>query len=153
MTLRRCKPQGPGAYFDVCNWLRLGVEIWFFKRNCQDRPDVFLDLGPPDLQLPWTILCRDDRVGLNQAAGNDLESDLLSLGDVGAFVVTDPGAVESILDRQLLPIEEGIRRITHLPAVLLGIQGRGLIARGYSDADIAQIAGENALDLMRRTIG
>ena len=30
---------------------------------------------------------------------------------------------------------------------------RGLIARGYSDADIAQIAGENALDLMRRTIG
>jgi membrane dipeptidase len=30
---------------------------------------------------------------------------------------------------------------------------RGLIARGYSDVDIARIAGGNALDLLRRTIG
>jgi len=26
-------------------------------------------------------------------------------------------------------------------------------ARGYSDADIARIAGQNAIDLLRRTIG
>jgi len=30
---------------------------------------------------------------------------------------------------------------------------RGLIARGYSDEDIARIAGLNAIDLLRRTIG
>ena len=30
---------------------------------------------------------------------------------------------------------------------------RGLIARGYSDSDITRIAGQNAIDLLRRTIG
>jgi membrane dipeptidase len=30
---------------------------------------------------------------------------------------------------------------------------RGLIARGYDDASIARIAGQNAIDLLRRTIG
>jgi membrane dipeptidase len=30
---------------------------------------------------------------------------------------------------------------------------RGLIARGYEDAAIARIAGQNAVDLLRRTIG
>jgi membrane dipeptidase len=30
---------------------------------------------------------------------------------------------------------------------------RGLIARGYSDAEIRKIAGQNALDFLRRTIG
>ncbi len=30
---------------------------------------------------------------------------------------------------------------------------RGLIARGYSDADIGRIAGQNALDLVRRVVG
>jgi microsomal dipeptidase-like Zn-dependent dipeptidase len=30
---------------------------------------------------------------------------------------------------------------------------RGLIARGYSDTDIARIAGLNAIDLLRGTIG
>src|SRR5262249_25091745 len=28
-------------------------------------------------------------------------------------------------------LEDGVRRITHLPAMVCGIQGRGLIARGY----------------------
>ena len=30
---------------------------------------------------------------------------------------------------------------------------RGLIARGHSDAAITHIAGQNAIDLLRRTIG
>ena len=30
---------------------------------------------------------------------------------------------------------------------------RGLISRGYDDASISQIAGQNAIDLLRRTIG
>ncbi|HEY3189597.1 MAG TPA: amidohydrolase family protein, partial [Solirubrobacteraceae bacterium] len=36
-----------------------------------------------------------------------------------------------LLDRKLLPFEEGVRRITHLPAMITGIEGRGLVARGY----------------------
>jgi len=67
---------------------------------------------------------------------------IIGTGDGGAHADRDDGSEWStyyirswLLDRQLLPIEEGVRRITHLPAVLLGIQGRGLIARGYG-ADV-----------------
>ena len=30
-----------------------------------------------------------------------------------------------------MSLEDGIRRITHLPAMVTGIAGRGLLARGY----------------------
>jgi N-acyl-D-aspartate/D-glutamate deacylase len=70
---------------------------------------------------------------------------VIGTGDGGAHADRDDGAEWStyyirswLLDRQLLTIEEGIRRITHQPAVLLGIQGRGLLARGYA-ADVAMI--------------
>ncbi len=68
---------------------------------------------------------------------------IIGTGDGGAHADRDDGAEWStyyirswLLERGLLSIEEGIRRITHQPAVLLGIQGRGLIARGYA-ADVA----------------
>jgi N-acyl-D-amino-acid deacylase len=76
------------------------------------------------------------------AASQSSQHMIIGTGDGGAHADRDDGSEWStyyirswLLDRQLLPIEEGIRRITHLPAVLLGIQGRGLIARGYA-ADV-----------------
>src|SRR5439155_1544326 len=35
-----------------------------------------------------------------------------------------------LLDRQILPLEEGVRRITRLPALLTGIRTRGILVRG-----------------------
>jgi len=63
---------------------------------------------------------------------------IVGTGDGGAHADRDDGAEWStyylrswLLDRQLFSLEEGVRRITHLPAMITGIEGRGLIARGY----------------------
>jgi N-acyl-D-amino-acid deacylase len=63
---------------------------------------------------------------------------IVGTGDGGAHSDRDDGAEWStyylrqwILERKIQSLEEGIRRITHLPAVITGIQERGLIARGY----------------------
>src|SRR5437762_2204757 len=67
---------------------------------------------------------------------------ILGTGDGGAHADRDDGAEWStyylrswLLDRKLLSLEEGVHRITHLPAMIAGIKARGLIARGYA-ADI-----------------
>ncbi len=63
-------------------------------------------------------------------------------GDGGAHADRDDGSEWStyylrswLLDRQLFSLEEGVRRITHLPAMITGLHGRGLLARG-SHADV-----------------
>ena len=63
---------------------------------------------------------------------------IIGTGDGGAHADRDDGAEWStyyirswLLDRRLLSLEEGIRRITHIPAMILGLVNRGLIARGY----------------------
>jgi N-acyl-D-aspartate/D-glutamate deacylase len=67
---------------------------------------------------------------------------IVGTGDGGAHADRDDGAEWStyyirswLLDRKLFSLEEGVRRLTHLPAVITGIQGRGLLARGYA-ADV-----------------
>jgi len=63
---------------------------------------------------------------------------IIGTGDGGAHADRDDGSEWStyyirawLLDRTIIPLEEGIRRITHLPAMICGIKNRGLIARGY----------------------
>ena len=64
---------------------------------------------------------------------------IIGTGDGGAHADRDDGAEWStyyirswLLERRITTLEEGIRRITHLPAVICGIKNRGLIARGYA---------------------
>ena len=63
---------------------------------------------------------------------------IVGTGDGGAHADRDDGAEWStyylrtwLLERKLLSLEEGVRRITHLPAMVTGLKGRGLIARGF----------------------
>jgi membrane dipeptidase len=51
-------------------------------------------------------------------------------------------------DRLPAPYLDGLESPADGPNII-----RGLIARGYSDSDIRKIAGQNALDFLRRTIG
>jgi N-acyl-D-amino-acid deacylase len=67
---------------------------------------------------------------------------IVGTGDGGAHADRDDGSEWStyylrswLLDRELFPLEEGVRRITHLPALITGIKNRGLLARGYA-ADV-----------------
>ncbi len=63
---------------------------------------------------------------------------IVGTGDGGAHADRDDGAEWStyflrswLLDRKHFTLEEGVRRITHLPAMVCGIKGRGLLGRGY----------------------
>lgn len=63
---------------------------------------------------------------------------IIGTGDGGAHADRDDGAEWStyflrswVLDRGAMTLEEGVRRITHLPATICGIPLRGLLARGY----------------------
>ena len=63
---------------------------------------------------------------------------IIGTGDGGAHADRDDGAEWStyflrswLLDREHMTLEEGVRRITHLPAMVCGIPLRGLLARGY----------------------
>jgi N-acyl-D-aspartate/D-glutamate deacylase len=63
---------------------------------------------------------------------------IIGTGDGGAHADRDDGAEWStyfirtwLLERQVFSLEDGIRRLTHLPAMVTGIKGRGLLARGY----------------------
>jgi N-acyl-D-aspartate/D-glutamate deacylase len=63
---------------------------------------------------------------------------IVGTGDGGAHADRDDGAEWStyflrswVLDRQAYTLEDGVRRITHLPAMVCGIERRGLLARGY----------------------
>jgi N-acyl-D-aspartate/D-glutamate deacylase len=63
---------------------------------------------------------------------------IIGTGDGGAHADRDDGAEWStyflrswLLDREFMTLEEGVRRITHLPAMVCGIPLRGLLARGY----------------------
>jgi N-acyl-D-aspartate/D-glutamate deacylase len=67
---------------------------------------------------------------------------IVGTGDGGAHADRDDGSEWStyylrswLLDRELFTLEEGVRRITHLPALITGIKNRGLLARGYA-ADV-----------------
>src|SRR5213593_1747990 len=67
---------------------------------------------------------------------------IVGTGDGGAHADRDDGSEWStyylrswVLDRKLVSLEDGVRRITHLPAMVAGIKARGLLARGYH-ADI-----------------
>jgi N-acyl-D-aspartate/D-glutamate deacylase len=59
-------------------------------------------------------------------------------GDGGAHADRDDGSEwttyfisQWLLKRKLFTLEEGIRKLTHIPAILTGMKGRGLLARGY----------------------
>jgi N-acyl-D-aspartate/D-glutamate deacylase len=63
---------------------------------------------------------------------------IVGTGDGGAHADRDDGAEWStyflrswVLDRQHFTLEEGVRRLTLLPAMICGIPLRGLLARGY----------------------
>jgi len=64
---------------------------------------------------------------------------IVGTGDGGAHADRDDGSEWStyylrswLLDRKTFSLEEGVRRITHVPALITGIKARGLVARGYA---------------------
>ena len=98
------------------------------------RPTSCADLAVADgleTQFMWNNE-NDDWAEANADAQRNPHM-IIGTGDGGAHADRDDGAEWStyyirswLLDRQLFTLEEGIRRITHLPAMICGIKNRGL---------------------------
>jgi N-acyl-D-amino-acid deacylase len=101
--------------------------------------DALCDLvaDEPDVQLLWNS---ESQAWIDANAESQRNPHMIvGTGDGGAHADRDDGAEWStyylrtwLLDRGILPVEEGVRRITHLPAMICGLERRGLLARGYA---------------------
>jgi N-acyl-D-aspartate/D-glutamate deacylase len=105
----------------------------------QHPADVFCDLAVADgletqflwnsESAPWIEANAESQRNLHMIVGT---------GDGGAHADRDDGAEWStyylrtwLLERRLFTLEDGVRRLTHLPAMVTGMKGRGLLARGF----------------------
>jgi len=105
--------------------------------------DVMADLSVADkleTQFMWNSEAQP-WIEANAEAQRNMHM-IIGTGDGGAHADRDDGAEWStyfirtwLLERQQFTLEDGIRRITHIPAMITGLKGRGLLARGYH-ADI-----------------
>ncbi|MEO8603706.1 MAG: amidohydrolase family protein [bacterium] len=105
----------------------------------QHPADVMADLAIADeLQTQFLWNSENDAWLAANADAQLNPHMIIGTGDGGAHADRDDGAEWStyyirswLLDRKFVSLEEGVRRITHLPAMICGIKNRGLIARGY----------------------
>jgi N-acyl-D-aspartate/D-glutamate deacylase len=101
--------------------------------------DVFAELAAAD-DL-WTQFVYNSEspawIEANREAQRNLHM-IVGTGDGGAHADRDDGAEWStyflrswVLDRRAYTLEDGVRRITQLPAAICGLERRGMLARGY----------------------
>lgn len=108
------------------------------ERNAHPS-DVLCDLAlANDLETQFVWNSESDAWAEMNAEAQRNPHMITGTGDGGAHADRDDGAEWTtyfirrwLLDRKLFSLEEGIRRITHLPAMITGMKGRGLLARGY----------------------
>jgi len=108
----------------------------------QSPMDAFLDLTVEERLKTW---CARNQQNNDDAAMAEILNDphtLIGLSDAGAHVVREGGygyAVhflsDWVRDKGIMPLEEGVRRLTSLPADVFGVPGRGRLTPG-SKADI-----------------
>ena len=120
--------------------------------------DVLCDLLAAD-SLQTKFVWRSETDAWRAGAADTLRHPniLIGTGDGGAHTDRDDGSEWStyflsrwVRDRQLFSLEEGVRRITSVPAQVCGLDGRGLLAPGYA-ADMVLVDLE-ALRLTDKTL-
>ena len=109
--------------------------------SARDRhpADVMADLAVGDALATEFVFSTESDEWVEATAESARHPNLLvGVGDCGAHADRDDGAEWStyylsrwVRDRGLVTLEEGVRRITHEPARVMGIPERGLIAPGY----------------------
>jgi N-acyl-D-aspartate/D-glutamate deacylase len=113
------------------------------RERGRDGVDTFLDLTiEDDLEAEFTMASYNTRVDRMTEILND-PSILIALGDGGAHLdmLCDAGYPTFLLgtwvrERQIMPLERAVQRLTSEPADLFGIKGRGRLKVGEA-ADVA----------------
>jgi N-acyl-D-aspartate/D-glutamate deacylase len=112
------------------------------SRRGQDVIDAFFDLAlEDDLQTQFTVaIMNTDAASVAEIFTHPRS--LIGLSDAGAHLTLfcEAGQTSRLLgqwvrDRQALSLEEGVRRVTSMPAQLFGLRDRGRLAPGLA-ADV-----------------
>ncbi len=111
-------------------------------RRGQSPMDAFLDLTVEEGLKTWFARNQQNNDDEAMAAILNDAHTLIGLSDSGAHVVREGGygyAVHFlshwVRDKGIMPLEEGVRRLTSLPADIFGAPGRGRLTPG-SKADV-----------------
>ena len=111
--------------------------------------DAFLDLAVEEEMKTWCARNQQNNDDEAMAAILNDEHTLIGLSDSGAHVVREDGygyAVHFlshwVRDKGIMPVEEGVRRLTSFPADIFGTPGRGRLTPG-SKADVLVVDYEN----------
>jgi len=136
-------PPPANVFVDVCRADQQAIGkslVQLAQARNQHPADVMADLAvADDLQTQFLWNSENDAWAAANADAQQNPHMIIGTGDGGAHADRDDGAEWStyyirswLLERKFISLEEGVRRITHLPAMICGIKGRGLIARGYA---------------------
>jgi N-acyl-D-aspartate/D-glutamate deacylase len=149
----------PSAFRGVARWERMTVGEVTNPDLVHYEGRTIGDIAEEQGQSPWDALCElviadDLKTGLYPPAGGDDEESwvlrnelmhddrcLIGASDAGAhldFLATfnySTYLLAAARDRDLMPLEDAVRRITDVPARLYGIKERGRIQEGWH-ADI-----------------
>ena len=111
--------------------------------------DAFLDLAVEEEMKTWCARNQQNNDDEAMAAILNDGHTLIGLSDSGAHVVREDGygyAVHFlshwVRDKGIMPVEEGVRRLTSFPADIFGTPGRGRLTPG-SKADVLVVDYEN----------
>ena len=111
--------------------------------------DTFLDLSIEEGLKTWFARNQQNNDDDAMSAILNHEQTLIGLSDSGAHVVREGGygygvhfLSHWVRDKGIMPIEEGVRRLTSVPADVFGIPGRGRLAVG-AKADVLVLDYDN----------
>ena len=111
--------------------------------------DAFLDLAVEEGLKTWFARNQQNNDDDAMAAILNDEHTLIGLSDSGAHVVREGGygygvhfLSHWVRDKGIMPLEEGVRRLTSFPADIFGTPGRGRLTPG-SRADVLVMDYEN----------
>ncbi len=117
--------------------------------RAEEPLDTFLDLTVEEGLKTWFARNQQNNDDEAMSAILNDEHTLIGLSDSGAHVVREGGygyAVHFlsywVRDKAIMPIEEGVRRLTSFPADIFGVPGRGRLTPG-SKADVVVLDYDN----------
>ena len=118
---------GQGEEMEGLRALLIEDEGYTVSGNYPYSEDDMLEI----IKVPWSTFITDQRAIDNSKYSYQEAADRLSMEHPRGWGTYPKVLGEYVREKKILRLEEAIRKITSLPATMLGLQDRGLIKEGF----------------------